>query len=142
MKKVAINKCYGGFGLSLKAQEMLWRLKGYNNVCFYKQEYLDDNEFKYEKISDLYKDNLFSVCVKKDYGDITYDIKEEDFIWDSELFDDREDRCLVKVIEDLGDKANGRFSNLKIVEIPDDVEYEIDEYDGIESIHEIHRVWS
>ena len=43
--------------------------------------------------------------------------------------------------ETLGEKANTRFSDLKIVEIPDGVDYEIDEYDGIESIHEKHRSW-
>ena len=31
--------------------------------------------------------------------------------------------------------------NDKIIEIPDDIEWEIDNYDGIESIHEKHRSW-
>jgi hypothetical protein len=30
----------------------------------------------------------------------------------------------------MGDEANGRFSELKVVDIPDDVEWQIDEYDG------------
>lgn len=142
MKKVVINKCYGGFGLSLKAQEILWKLKGYTDVCFYKQEYLNNHQFKYKKITDLNKQDLFSVCVKKDCGDIVYDINEEYFLWSSKLYDNREDRFLIKVIEDLGDQANGRYASLKVVKIPDDVEYEIDNYDGFETIHEIHRVWS
>jgi len=28
-----------------------------------------------------------------------------------------------------------------VVDIPDDIEYEIDDYDGIESVHEAHRSW-
>ena len=49
---------------------------------------------------------------------------------------------LVDVVERLGKKANGESAELKVVEIPDGVEYEIDEYDGVESIHEKHRSWS
>jgi RND family efflux transporter MFP subunit len=35
----------------------------------------------------------------------------------------------------------GMFASLKIVEIPDDVEYEITEYDGLETIREKCRIW-
>ena len=48
---------------------------------------------------------------------------------------------LVECVETLGTKANGRFAELHVVEIPDDVDWFIDEYDGIESIHERHRIW-
>ena len=48
---------------------------------------------------------------------------------------------LVQVVEELGSKADGRFANLKIVEIPDDVEWIIEEYDGIEWVSEVHRTW-
>ena len=41
----------------------------------------------------------------------------------------------------MKEKANGPCASLEIVQIPDDVEYEIDEYDGSESIHEVHRSW-
>lgn len=59
---------------------------------------------------------------------------------------ERHDPLLVQVVEELGpDKhregASGRCAQLHIVEIPDGVQYEIDEYDGMESIHEIHRSW-
>jgi hypothetical protein len=45
-------------------------------------------------------------------------------------------------VQELGEKANDRFSKLKIVEIPDDVQWEIQEYDGWEHIAENHRTWS
>jgi len=48
---------------------------------------------------------------------------------------------LVRVVEEMGEKANGRFAKLEIIEIPDDIKFEIDEYDGFESIHEKHRSW-
>ena len=53
----------------------------------------------------------------------------------------RTDKKLVECVETLGEKADGYCAELKVVEIPDDVNWEIDEYDGLESIHEVHRVW-
>ena len=54
----------------------------------------------------------------------------------------RDDEFLVKTVEILGSKANSRFSNLKIVNIPDDVKWVIEEYDGLEHVAEKHRKWS
>lgn len=48
---------------------------------------------------------------------------------------------LIQVIEDLSSKANEKYAELKVVIIPYDVKYGIDEYDGMESIHEVHRRW-
>jgi hypothetical protein len=48
----------------------------------------------------------------------------------------------VQVVEELGDEANGRCSELSVVEIPDGVQWEIVEYDGLEHIAEQHRTWS
>ena len=54
----------------------------------------------------------------------------------------RDDPVLVKVVEELGEQANTRYSNLKVVEIPDEVEWSIQEYDGVEWVAEAHRTWS
>ena len=64
-------------------------------------------------------------------------ITEEVYYWDIE----RDDPALVQVVEEMGDAAAGSFSQLKIVEIPDDVEYIIEEYDGSEWVAERHRTW-
>lgn len=49
---------------------------------------------------------------------------------------------LIKAIEKIGLKeSSGRCANLDIVEVPDDIEWQIDEHDGQESVHENHRVW-
>ena len=53
----------------------------------------------------------------------------------------RNDPNLIRVVEELGDKANGEFAELKIVEIPDDVDWVIEEHDGLEWVAEKHRVW-
>lgn len=50
------------------------------------------------------------------------------------------DADLIDVVEKLGRKADSGFSKLAIVKIPDDVEWEIEDFDGWESIHEKHRV--
>ena len=54
---------------------------------------------------------------------------------------DREDLDLIYVVKKLGNKANGTCSELKIVEIPDGIEWEISEYDGLETVEEKHRNW-
>lgn len=55
---------------------------------------------------------------------------------------ERTDPILVKVVETLKEKANGDCAQLKIVEIPDDVDFVIEEYDGNEWVAEKHRTWS
>lgn len=55
--------------------------------------------------------------------------------------DDRTDPHLIQTIEELGELANGSCAELSIIEIPDDVEWVLDEYDGIETVHEKHRSW-
>lgn len=59
-----------------------------------------------------------------------------------DVYGDRDDPILVKVVETLGEEANTEYSSLKVVEIPDDVDYYIDDYDGMETIEECHRSWS
>jgi hypothetical protein len=53
----------------------------------------------------------------------------------------RDDPYLIKIVRDLGMAANGDHANLKIVEIPPDVEWEVEEYDGNEWVAEKHRTW-
>jgi hypothetical protein len=53
----------------------------------------------------------------------------------------RDDPVLVQIIEQLGNRAEGGYSELKIVEIPDNVEWHIHEYDGLEHVAENHRTW-
>ena len=54
----------------------------------------------------------------------------------------RDDPMLVQVVLRLADAANTRYSKLKVVEIPDDVEWTVMEYDGAEWVAEAHRTWS
>lgn len=49
---------------------------------------------------------------------------------------------LVAVVQALGEAASGTYARLKIVTIPDDVEWYIHEYAGVEWVAEAHRTWS
>jgi hypothetical protein len=56
--------------------------------------------------------------------------------------DKRTNPKLVECVETLGGKADGFLAALKVVEIPDDVDWYIREYDGYETIEEVHHSWS
>lgn len=68
------------------------------------------------------------------------EVKKENVFYDNDI--QRDDPILIQVVEELGDEAYDGFSKLKIVEIPDDVQWEIKEYDGREWVAEVHRTWS
>jgi hypothetical protein len=53
----------------------------------------------------------------------------------------RDCALLVQVVREMGSDAGGLYSSLEIVEIPSDVEWQIDEYDGSEWVAEKHRTW-
>lgn len=55
---------------------------------------------------------------------------------------ERTDTRLIEVVKTLGPKrASGEFAELAIIKIPDGIEYEIEEYDGIEWVAESHKTW-
>jgi len=53
----------------------------------------------------------------------------------------RDDEHLIAVVELMGSEASNKYSELKIVEIPDDVNWYVEEYDGQEWVAERHRTW-
>ena len=136
--KVVINSCFGGFGLSNKGIKRYLELQG-KECWFYKQTKYEYNDGKDEYIlSDENDDSLFVICNTKYLGEVTNELDDDFYYGDIS----RTDENLIKVVKELGSEANSKFSDLKIVEIPDDVEWDIDDYDGIDTIHEIHRSWS
>lgn len=65
--------------------------------------------------------------------------------WDNYGFAFGEDRThplLVRAVEELGEKASGRHASLKIVDVPDCVNWEITDYDGVETVREVSREWT
>lgn len=53
----------------------------------------------------------------------------------------RDDPVLVDLVRELGPACWGDHAKLKIVRIPTDVEWHIEEYDGMEWVSEKHRTW-
>ena len=49
--------------------------------------------------------------------------------------------ALVAAVELLCDEASGSYSRLRVVDVPDDAEVYISEYDGRETVREDHRSW-
>ena len=66
---------------------------------------------------------------------------KSDAVYFSERDIKRDDPALVTVVEQLGEKADGPCAKLRVIEIPDNIEFEIQEYDGNEHIAERHRRW-
>ena len=54
---------------------------------------------------------------------------------------ERHDSILVEAVEALGEKADGGWAALRVVDIPAGVDYTIEEYDGMEHVAEKHRTW-
>ena len=129
--KVILNKCYGGFGVSDAAYELYAQKKG---IKLYR--YVSDGR----TLRKSSEDGLLSYWLKKDHGTFP----ERDLNWDDVLSLDeryREDPTLVEAVEELGSAANGIYARLVVVDIPDGMDYVIDEYDGIETLHEKVKVW-
>lgn len=55
----------------------------------------------------------------------------------------RTDPVLIRAIEELGTVvSSGLCAELAIIEIPESINWEIEEYDGMEWVAEVHRTWS
>lgn len=148
MPKVVINNCYGGFGLSPKAVARLAELQG-------KRAYFFNHSFSYE--ATRYAPIKIEECKSLFWDAFTvpnpeevlggekkwHDLNHEERKARNEAYnsihidprpDKRDDPLLIQVIEELGEEANASHAKLKIVEIPDGVEWHIEEYDGHEYV--------
>ena len=118
--KVLVNRCYGGFRLSDKAYERLielgipclaWSGNGTEVRVIYKRE--------------EHEQGLFGRY------------------WDSWTSDskNRTNPLVIQVVEELGVEASAYISNIEVVEIPDYIDWTIGDYDGYETVEEVHRSW-
>ena len=143
--QIVVNKCYGGFGLSVEALKMYYELKGITPF-FYSRIYdKDGNAEEYKRIKTSTEETGLSThVVDTDLGPICSDKDLSDrkkckYLSDSGI--ERDDPALVKVVKKLKKKANGKFAELHITTIPAGVNWEIGEYDGQEWVDEKHRSW-
>jgi len=115
VQRIAINTCYGGFRLSREAILLYLELAG----IAYTQVPQEDRDTQNRLGDRILIDNIEFNC---------HDI-------------DRNDPALINVIRQLGSKANGEHAKIKVVELPPDVDWFVDEYDGKEWVAEKHRTW-
>jgi hypothetical protein len=140
--KIVINVCHGGFGLSEKGIDRYIELKGLK-LYKHKDEGWDTHSYytvPYEEFSKAHKHDMTKTdWPGKEEGYGRY-YESNELHWDfyNVL---RDDAILVQVVEELGELADGRYAELKVVEIPEDVQWHIGEYDGWEWVAENHRKW-
>ena len=138
--KVILNKCYGGFGISVEGYKLYAKKLG-RDLFMYRNNYLNHTYVKVDGDSTDFGVDFFTIDLGETISsfDIPSEVWKNDYLYLNE--EHRTDSVLIEVVEELGEKANGCHAQLKVVEIPDDMKYEITDYDGIETLHEIHRVW-
>lgn len=104
--KILINRCYGGFGLSESAMNLLAE-RGFEHA----------------------------ITAKEDahlYGFYSYDYYNDRVKMTNIEF--RSHPMVIQVVEELGDEANGPHSKLQIVEINLDHLIDIADHDGKEKV--------
>ena len=141
MRKVVINKCFGGFEMSLLGRKRYLELIG-KEAFFYTTEWVLGMEggALYKRVELEGSENRWFVHVStEDLGESAREIPSRSY-WSAQGLD-RDDPKLVQVVEELGSKVNSNYSDLKVVEIPKDVSWHVEEYDGLEHIAEDHRTW-
>ncbi len=139
--KVAYNKCFGGFGLSPKAEILYAQRKG---IKLYPYECR--RGITYFRVDDVTDVKCFLDFLTEDLGEAVSSevISKTEYFYYQDFHDDniRTDPDLIAVIEELGEEeASGCCSALAIIEIPDGRDFEITKYDGKESVVPVRECW-
>lgn len=149
--KVILNNQYGDCILSdFAVVELLKRKKNLTDddvVCLYKYR---KKELKVIKIRELFNLDFSYGIFILDSNMITKSIEIDDIIeeipslWELKTRFNREDKDLIDIIEKYGGfKCADDDCELKIVEIPDDVDYNIiTTSEGYEIIIDVNRCWN
>lgn len=153
MQKVIINKCFGGYGFDPftvqkyadeKGVKLYWYKQAFNT---YRSNLKEDMiKIPFEIIAKDDGLRMGYVALTKDMGD-TYirDWQDENVCADEfDINNDdasRTDPVLIDVIEKYGDANVHGGHAPTVVEVPDGVEWMIEEYDGFETLHEKHRIF-
>jgi hypothetical protein len=145
VRKVVINTCFGGFGISDAGIKRYADIKGLT--------LFPEINSIHPSLPPIYWTVPLEDRVKEipggSYGWIQASLDER--LKYNELYSQqticggdikRDDPALVQIVEELGNEASSHHAKLKVVEIPDDINWVIEEYDGSETIAEEHQTWS
>jgi len=151
--KVILNKCYGGFMLSNKAQFEYYRRKGTPAFAYDRVTDWQTHETTFVRVYNanqtvegpsawglLWLNVDVGEQFRADFGFIPESVPTESILRPS-TNDLRVDPIAIAIVEEMGDEASGWASELEVVEIPDGMDWVIDDYDGIETLHEKVRTW-
>lgn len=127
--KVAINTTYGGFSLSENLFEELLKLKGIKYFRWRNGLYDDFTTIPQEEYKRLEQEDANLPYSKRNLR------TNECYINPYDFYEDRTDPELIEIVECFNPE------DIKVVEIPDDVEWYIEEDDGMEWVAEKHRTW-
>ena len=132
--KVVINTCLGGFGLSNKAIKKYLELK---QIPYWVYEFdYKSRDYKRTNVRNALKDDgqdNYTFCIR-DLGKRVDKIPNGVGVYSFKLSENRSDEILIKIVEELGKDSFGLFSDLKVINLPDNVEYDIEEDRGVEKI--------
>jgi hypothetical protein len=155
LMKLVINKCHGGFSLSPKAVARIAELQGRPCYFFTCQSLGNYEPVALEHISQRsalwFAFDIPNPNEVLSRGEGWHSLSMDERKARNELYskhnhnsrpDNRSDATLIQVVKELGKEADGMCAKLGFVEIPDGIEYEIEEYDGYETVSEAHRSWS
>jgi hypothetical protein len=142
-QEIVINKCHGGFGLSIDAVQRYLEIKNIPVWSEFDEKYSSLGLVTYWLVppdADRLEgspDNWHSMSLQQR--------RDHNAKYEQQVFTPRniarDDPALVQVVKELDTAANGSHAELKVVSVPADVEWEIDEYDGLEWVAEKHRTW-
>lgn len=139
MQKIVTNKRHGGFSLSDAAIHEYAAAKGLTL-------YPEAGRFGLTTYWTVPEGERSGILSEEDWRSASLDERKasNEAYSNASLYDHnipRDDPDLIAVVERMGEEANGRFAELHVTEIPDGVEWEIQEYDGAEWVAETHRTW-
>lgn len=138
--KVVKNACYGGFEVSRNATQDLVDMGCEHIEISNLDEYFGKHVESLDDIDPEMMSSPGTYRSQLDFFDKCYNFEKR------EIYEFKENArtCphLIKLIEEKGSEYCSKdVSHLVIVEIPDGACYEIEEYDGMESIVECHKVF-
>ena len=137
--QIVINKCYGGFGISKDAMyQLIIRGSEAIQTSSIDEWAEDDREYFIRELTE----DIDGSYYHRPHSSTLVDLENEVVYYlDRDDPGVRTDRILLEIIKESAEACNTTHSDLKVVTIPDDVEWEIEEHAGIEWVSEVHRTW-